>query len=137
MDATLHLEIVTPDRTVVSRPVHYVGIPGIEGEFGVLPNHVPLLSALSIGDLYFRCAEKNDAPSHVFISGGFVEVAGNRVTVLAEAAELAEDIDTARANAAKQRAEARLAAHDDNIDLDRARLALLRASSRLNIAGLI
>jgi len=124
MDATLHLEIVTPDRTVASKPVSYVGVPGVEGEFGILPNHVPLLSALGIGDLYFRCEEKNNEPWHVFVSGGFVEVSGNRVTVLAEAAELAETIDIARANAAKERAEARLAAQGENIDLDRARLAL-------------
>ena len=137
MDATLHLEIVTPDRTVASKPVSYVGVPGVEGEFGILPNHVPLLSALGIGDLYFRCEEKNNEPWHVFVSGGFVEVSGNRVTVLAEAAELAETIDIARANAAKERAEARLAAQGENIDLDRARLALHRAVSRISIDGLV
>lgn len=135
MEPTLQLEIVTPDRVVVDKPVHYVGVPGVEGEFGVLPNHIPLLSALAIGDLYFRCDEKNDVPWHVFVSGGFVEVSDNKVTVLAESAELAENIDVARAKMARERAEARLAAHDESVDLDRARLALHRAVSRMDIAA--
>lgn len=136
MSENLQLDIVTPDKTVVSRTVHYVGIPGIEGEFGVLQDHVPLLSALSIGDLYFRCEEKHDDPWHVFVSGGFVEVSGNKVTVLAEAAELAENIDVNRANKAKERAEARLAKEDSSTDVARAHLALHRAMSRLSIAKL-
>lgn len=134
MDQTLHLEIVTPDQTVVSKDVHYVGIPGIEGEFGVLPNHIPLLSALDIGDLYFRCEEKHDEPWHAFISGGFVEVSGNKVTVLAESAELAENIDVARAQAAQKRAEDRLANQDEKIDHVRAHSALHRAICRIAVA---
>lgn len=134
MEATLRLEIVTPDRIVVSKEASYVGVPGIEGEFGVLPHHIPLLSALAIGDLYFRSNEGTEAVSHVFVSGGFVEVSGNVVTVLAESAELASNIDVARARQAKERAERRLTSHDEAVDFDRARLALHRAVSRINVA---
>ncbi len=131
MESTLQLEIVTPDRMVVSQSVDYIGVPGVEGEFGVLPHHVPLLSALAIGRLYFRA----DGTTHqAFISGGFAEVSGNKITILAEAAELAENIDVARARAAMERAQARLATSADNVDMTRARLALQRAVSRLDIA---
>lgn len=132
MESTLQLEIVTPDKVVVSQPVDYIGIPGVEGEFGILPNHVPLLSALAIGRLYFRTGDKTQ---NVFISGGFVEVSGNTITILAESAELAEDIDAARAQAALERAQARLDSAADDVDMTRAQLALQRAVSRLNIVG--
>ena len=101
MESTLQLEIVTPDKVVVSQTVDYVGVPGIEGEFGVLPHHIALLSALAIGDLYFRVDGKTE---HVFVSGGFAEVSDNKLSILAESAERGEDIDTARANAARERA---------------------------------
>ena len=130
MESTLQLEIVTPDKVVVSQPVDYIGVPGVEGEFGILPHHVPLLSALAIGRLYFRVGDKTE---NVFISGGFAEVSGNTITILAESAELAEDIDAARAKAALERAQARLASSADNIDMVRAQLALQRAVSRLGI----
>lgn len=134
MESTLQLEIVTPDKVVVSQPVDYVGVPGVEGEFGVLPHHVPLLSALAIGDLYFRTDGKTE---HVFISGGFAEVSDNRLTVLAESAERGESIDVARAQAAKERAEARLAAKQADMDMTRAQLALQRAVERLHVASLV
>ena len=111
MESTLQLEIVTPDKVVVSQTVDYVGVPGIEGEFGVLPHHIALLSALAIGDLYFRVDGKT--------------------------AERGEDIDTARANAARERAEARLAAKTAETDMLRAHLALQRAVERLHIASLV
>ncbi len=132
MESTLQLEIVTPDKVVVSQPVDYIGVPGVEGEFGILPHHVPLLSALAIGRLYFRVGDKTE---NVFISGGFVEVSGNTITVLAESAEVAENIDAARARAAMERAQSRLASAADDVDIVRAQLALQRAVSRLNIAG--
>ena len=113
MESTLQLEIVTPDKVVVSQTVDYVGVPGIEGEFGVLPHHIALLSALAIGDLYFRVDGKTE---HVFVSGGFAEVSDNKLSILAESAERGEDIDTARANAARERAEARLAAKTAETD---------------------
>ena len=84
MESTLQLEIVTPDKVVVSQTVDYVGVPGIEGEFGVLPHHIALLSALAIGDLYFRVDGKTE---HVFVSGGFAEVSDNKLSILAESAE--------------------------------------------------
>ena len=131
MESTLQLEIVTPDKVVVSQTVDYVGVPGIEGEFGVLPHHIALLSALAIGDLYFRVDGKTE---HVFVSGGFAEVSDNKLSILAERGE---DIDTARANAARERAEARLAAKTAETDMLRAHLALQRAVERLHIASLV
>jgi F-type H+-transporting ATPase subunit epsilon len=132
MENALQLEVVTPDKQVVSQAVDYVSAPGVEGEFGVLPNHVNLLSALAIGSLRFNADGKS---RHVFISGGFADVSGNKVTVLAEAAELAEDIDLTRAQAAKERAEKRLAEKTEQVDATRAEASLKRAVTRLNIAA--
>ena len=131
MENTLQLEVVTPDKQVVSQMVDYVSAPGVEGEFGVLPNHVNLLSALAVGTLRFNADGKNQ---HIFISGGFADVSDNKVTVLAEAAELAEDIDQSRAQAARERAEKRLAEKTENVDLVRASASLHRAVTRLSIA---
>ena len=132
MESTLQLEIVTPDKVVVSQPVDYIGVPGVEGEFGILPNHIPLLSALSIGALYFRVGDQTE---HVFISGGFTEVSNNKVTVLAESAELAKDIDEARAKAALERAQTRLEGHQESVDMTRAQLAMQRAMARLSLVS--
>ena len=128
---TLQLEVVTPDKTVVSGEVEMAVCPGIEGEFGVLPKHVSLLSALKIGGLRYRNGGKDE---HVFISGGFADVNNDVLTVLAESAELADSIDTARAMAAKERAEKRIASHDEQIDSVRAEAALHRALIRLQLA---
>lgn len=130
---TLQLEVVTPDKTVVSAEVEMVVCPGVEGEFGVLPQHVSLLSALKIGDLRYRVNGKDE---NVFISGGFADVNNNVLSVLAESAELAGDIDTARAQAARERAEKRLIAHDESVDQTRAEAALQRAITRLQVAQL-
>ena len=129
--SALQLEVVTPDKTVVSAEVEMVVCPGVQGEFGVLPNHVSMLSALKIGDLRYRVNGKDE---HVFISGGFADVNNNVMSVLAESAEKATDIDTARAQSAKERAEKRLAAKDDRVDTVRAESSLQRAIMRLNIA---
>ena len=129
--SALQLEVVTPDKTVVSAEVEMVVCPGVQGEFGVLPNHVSMLSALKIGDLRYRVNGKDE---HVFISGGFADVNNNVMSVLAESAEKAADIDTARAQSAKERAEKRLAARDDKVDTVRAESSLQRAIMRLNIA---
>ncbi|MCL2123238.1 MAG: F0F1 ATP synthase subunit epsilon [Desulfovibrionaceae bacterium] len=131
MENTLQLEVVTPDKQVVSQAVEYVSAPGVEGEFGVLPNHVNLLSALAIGALRFNADGKS---RHVFISGGFADVSNNTVTVLAEAAEAAEDIDQVRAQAARERAEKRLAEKAEKVDIARAEASMKRAVIRLNIA---
>lgn len=130
--ATLRLEVVTPDKTVVSTDAEMVICPGVVGEFGVLPHHVSLLSALKIGDLRYRANGKDE---DVFISGGFVDVNNNICSVLAESAEHARDIDTGRAQAARERAEQRLARRDEDLDEVRAQVALQRALMRLQIAG--
>ena len=129
--AGLQLEIVTPDRVVFNDSVDYVGAPGVGGEFGILPGHVALLSALSVGALYFK---QGAVTSWVFISGGFAEVADDKITILAEAAEHARDIDVARAKAALTRAEERLAAQRDELDIARAQAALCRAITRTSVA---
>lgn len=130
---TLQLEVVTPDKTVVSAEVEMAVCPGVEGEFGVLPQHVSLLSALKIGELRYRAGGKDE---NVFISGGFADVNNNVLTVLVESAELAADIDAARAQAAKERAERRLAGQEQEVDLTRAEAALQRAVTRLHVVGM-
>ncbi len=131
--AALRLEIVTPDQVVLSSDVEYVGAPGVDGEFGVLAGHIPLLTALSIGTLVYRIGNKDYM---AFIAGGFAEVADNKITILAQAAELAENIDVERAEKAKARAEERLqnAKQQDGIDIARAENAMKRAIMRLKIA---
>ncbi|HJA78381.1 F0F1 ATP synthase subunit epsilon [uncultured Desulfovibrio sp.] len=129
--STLQLEIVTPDRTVVSAETELAVCPGVMGEFGVLPHHVSLLSALKIGSLRYS---DNGKDQYVFISGGFADVNNNVLTVLAESAERAEEIDVARAEAAKKRAEERLQQHNDDLDVRRAEAALQRAMERLRLA---
>jgi F-type H+-transporting ATPase subunit epsilon len=132
MENPLRLEVVTPDNLVVGESADYVGAPGVEGEFGVLPHHVNLLSALAVGVLRYTTG---GGTRLVFISGGFADVSDNKVTVLAESAEYAEDIDRARAQAARERAEKRLASKEENLDMHRAEAALKRAVTRLSIVG--
>lgn len=129
----LRLEIVTPDKVVLEADVDYVGAPGVDGEFGVLPGHIPLLAALSIGELYYR----QGAETHwAFVGGGFAEVSGNTVSVLAEAAELSSDIDVERAKQAQERAQGRLQTPGKaDVDMARATAALKRAIARIRVAG--
>lgn len=128
----LRLEIVTPERYVVDQDVKIVMAPGTLGEFGILPNHTPFLSSLEVGKVHFRDLKDNE--NVVFISGGFSEALPDKVTILAETAEIREKIDIDRARAAYERARERLAASDDKIDKDRARLALDRAEARIRLA---
>src|SRR5688572_8449318 len=100
------LEIVTPDRSIVTEQVDEAQLPGSEGYFGVLPGHTPMLATLQVGELWYRVGQEKQ---FLAIAFGFVEVLPDRVTVLAQIAERAQDIDIARAEAAKQRAEERLA----------------------------
>lgn len=130
--ASLQLEIVTPDQLVLSKEVEYVGAPGLEGEFGILPGHVPFLSALSIGCLYYKTSGKNH---YVFVAGGFAEVSDNKVTVLAECAEEAAHIDFERAEKALKRANERIAQKAHDLNLVRAEAALHRAVNRLSLRG--
>ena len=125
----IRLEIVTPDKQVLNEDVEYVGAPGIEGEFGVLNNHIPFLSALGIGSLYYKQEQRRH---YVFVSGGFAEVTPEKVTVLAEISEKAEDIDLTRAKKARERAEQRMQQARDNIEYARARAALMRAMYRIS-----
>jgi len=130
--ASLQLDIVTPDQLVMSKLVDYVGAPGLEGEFGVLPGHIPFISALAIGTLHYKA----DGRAHyVFVSGGFAEVSDNKVTILAESAEEAETIDFVRAEKARKRAEQRLTQKTDDVSVTRATAALHRAVIRLSLQG--
>jgi len=126
------LEIVTPDRAVVTDRVDEVEIPGAEGNFGVLPGHTPLLAMLSIGELWYR---KGSDKHYLAIAFGFAEVLPDRVTVLAELAEKPEDIDVARAEAAKRRAEERIAKPTADMDFERARIALMKSLVRLQVSA--
>ena len=128
----LRLDIVTPDKVVLQAEVDYVGACGVDGQFGLMPSHAAMLSALKIGDLYYR---QGNTTSWVFVSGGFAQISENKVTVLAESAELASDIDLERAEQAKARAEQRLAELKPDTDVHRAELALTRAMARIRIAG--
>ncbi|MGH9254026.1 MAG: F0F1 ATP synthase subunit epsilon [Vicinamibacterales bacterium] len=127
----LTLEIVTPDRALVRGEVDEVQLPGSEGYLGVLPGHAELLATLKVGELWYRIGQEKH---YLAIAGGFLEVLPDRVTVLAQIAERAQDIDLARAEAARQRAEERLARPAQEIDLDRARVALMKALIRLQVA---
>jgi len=129
MAKQLLLEIVTPDRKVLSQEVEYVGAPGVQGEFGVLPNHIPFLSSLGVGSLYYKSAGKT---FYVFVAGGFCEVQGEKVTVLAEVAEKAEEIDMERARKARERAEQRLTQQQEQIQFARVQAELRRAMARMS-----
>lgn len=132
MAKTFALEIVTPDRVVLQKTVDSVTATGVAGEFTALPLHVPFLAALAVGNLSYR---ENGKLAYVFVAGGFAEVGPDKVLVLAEAAELPEEIDIDRARKARQRAEARLAAvQREKIDHARAKAALQRAMSRLKLS---
>ena len=126
---TLH--VVSPERLLVNEVVDEVQIPGADGYFGVWPGHTPLLAALDIGTLSYR---KGTESQYLAIAFGFAEVQPDHVTVLARTAEKAGEIDVARAQAAKQRAEGRMATFSMDIDYERARLALLKSLMRLRAA---
>ena len=124
------LDIVTPERVAYSGQVASLQAPGSEGSFGVLAGHVPLLTSLQIGRLRFVEEDGNEV--QMAISGGFVEVGREQVAVLAETAERVEEIDVERAEAARQRAEERLArVQEEGVDVARAQAALARAINRL------
>lgn len=127
----LRLEFVTPERSLTHEDVDEVEIPGEEGYFSVLPGHEPLLAALKPGTLWYR---KGAEKTYAFVGGGFVEVLADRIAILAQVAERAEEIDSQRAEAAKRRAEERLARPASEIDLDRARIAALKAIARLQVS---
>jgi len=129
----IELIVVTPERQLLRETVVEVTIPGADGEFGILPGHAPMMTELGHGELSYQQGTTSQ-PISLAIHRGFAEVLPDRVTVLAETAERAEEIDLARAEAAKARAEKRLASNDTNIDWDRATVALQRAVIRIQVA---
>lgn len=128
----LALEIVTPERSILHEKVDEVEIPGSDGYFGVLPGHAPLLASLQVGQLWYR---KGGETSYLSVAFGFAEVLPDRVTILARIAERAEEIDIGRAQAERQRAEADLTHTAGEADLERARISLLKALTRLQVAN--
>ena len=136
MAGNIHLEVVTPEKIVVSEEAQIVASPGSEGEFGVLTGHTPFLTTLKTGII--RYTDASGKEHFVFVSGGFAEALPDKVTVLAESAEVSTDIDVKRAKEALSRAEKRLAEERtrEDIDFARARAALERATVRIRVAGL-
>jgi F-type H+-transporting ATPase subunit epsilon len=129
--ATTRLSIVTAEREVFADDVDEVVAPGVEGQLGILPHHAPLMTTLLPGELLIK---KGGEESYLAISGGFIEVRPDRIIILADAAERVEEIDVARAEEAKRRAEARLAEHVPGVDTARAEAALRRSLIRLQVA---
>jgi F-type H+-transporting ATPase subunit epsilon len=134
MAENIRLEVVTPEKSVVSEDAQIVMAPGTLGEFGVLSGHTPFLTTLKTGALKYK--DESGRERFVFVSSGFAEALPDRVTVLAESAERRKDIDIQRAKAAAERAEKRLQAQakEEEIDFQRAKAALLRAISRIQLA---
>ena len=132
LPTSLTLEIVTPDRALVTEQVDEVQVPGSEGYFGVLPGHAPLLASLHVGELWYRIGQEKH---YLAIAFGFVEVLPDRVTVLARVAERENDIDVDRAKAAMKRAEEHMAAQRPDLDFERARIAMMKSLMRLQVAS--
>ena len=129
---TFQLEIVTPEKLVVKEAVEEVQIPGQNGYLGILPGHAPLITELGVGAITYRAGGQART---LCVAWGFAEVLQDKVTILAETAERPEEIDVARAQKAKDRAEERLKSNDPEVDYDRAEDSLQRAESRLKVAA--
>ncbi len=128
--STFLLEIVTPERKVYAQDVDMVSVKGIEGEFGILPNHIPFVTHCK---LRLWSSKKDRQEEYIAVNGGFVEVRKDKVVILAESAERQNDIDLDRAMAAKNRAEQRLKAKQDEFDFRRSELSMQRAMNRINV----
>ncbi|MBZ5705456.1 MAG: F0F1 ATP synthase subunit epsilon [Acidobacteriia bacterium] len=131
MTDTFQLEIVTPEKMVVRDAAEEMQIPGKKGYLGILPGHAPLITELAVGEISYRA---NGYTHRLAVAWGFAEVLPDKVTVLAETAERAEEIDIRRAQEAKQRAEERLKSANPETDFNRAAIALRRAETRLEVA---
>ena len=129
------LQIVSAERALVNEQVDEVEIPGADGYFGVLPGHTPLLAMLGAGELWYRQGPGEANRHYLAIAFGFAEVTPGRVVVLAEIAEKADEIDVARAEAAKKRAEQRVASPTVDMDAERARIALMKSLIRLQVSS--
>ena len=127
----IQLQIVSADRSLLNETVDEVVIPGFDGYFGVLPGHTPFLAVLQVGELWYRQGQEKH---YISIAFGFAEVLPDRVTILAQIAETADEIDLARAESAKKRAEERLARPTVDMDAERARISLLKSLIRLQVA---
>ncbi len=128
----LFLEVVTPEKLVISEEVDEVVLPGIEGEFGVLPGHIPFLTALKVGEMVYR---KGETEEHLALSWGYVEVMSDAVKVLAETAEKATEIDLQRAEMARSEAEKILTAGKEDDEYEKAKVRLEKAVIRSQVAG--
>jgi F-type H+-transporting ATPase subunit epsilon len=131
MADTFQLEVVTPEKVLVKDAAEEMQLPGKDGYLGILPGHAPLITELAIGQMTYRSAGTTHC---LAVAWGFAEVLPDKVTVLAELAETAEDIDVQRAREAKERAERRLGSNDADVDVPRAQAALARANCRLQVA---
>lgn len=127
----IKLDIVTPEESVFSDEVDMLVAPGIEGQLGILPHHTPLMTILGIGELVMRNGKEEQ---FLAIGGGYLEVQPDRVIVLADAAERAEDIDVSRAEAARERAQRSMAEKPSGLDAAQAEAALKRSLIRLKVA---
>jgi F-type H+-transporting ATPase subunit epsilon len=128
----LMLEIVTPEKMTFSGSIEEVTLPGTEGEFGVLWGHAALLSSVDIGELSFT---KDNKKTYYAVNTGYAEVTGSKVTVLVETAERSDLIDKERARRAKENAEGKLAKlSKDDVEFESARIALIRAMTRINVS---
>ena len=128
---TMHVEVVTAERELYNGEADELIAPGTEGELGILPRHAALLSTLKAGQLRIKL---NGAEQPLFVSGGFLEVSNNQATVLADTAEHAEEIDQARAEEARRRAQERLAQTTSNTERAELQAALQRAIERLRVS---
>ena len=130
--STVKVEIVTPERLVYTGEGNILIAKGVEGELGILPNHIPMVTPLKIAPVQIK---KSTGEDLIAVSGGFMEVREHLITILAQSAELPEDIDVNRAQAAKERAERRLAENaQEGLDIKRAQVSLQRALIRLQVA---
>ena len=132
LPTSIELRIVSADRSLVNEQVDEVEIPGSDGYFGVLPGHTPLLALLGAGELWYRQGQEKH---YLLIAFGFAEVQPDQVTILAEVAERPDEIDVSRAEAARRRAEERLARPVIDMDAERARISLLKSLIRLQVAS--
>lgn len=132
--STFLLEIVTPERKAYAEEANMIVVKGVDGELGILPNHIPLVTPLKIAPITVKKQGSKD--EFIAVNGGFMEVRKDKVVILAESAELPEQIDIQRAEAAKERAQQRLSGgKQDDIDFKRAELALQRAMNRIEVFG--
>ena len=131
MSDTFQLEIVTPAKLMVKDAAEEAQIPGLSGYLGILPGHAPLITELAVGVITYKAS---GATHTLSVAWGFAEVLPDKVTILAEAAERPQEIDVARAQEAKNRAEALLKSNDPKVDYARAEDALQRAETRLSVA---